>query len=49
MAAPKIARGKRSRRYVRRLGECGGHFGPPQMKSFKELNASPQKRQGAHR
>jgi hypothetical protein len=30
-------------------GSAGAISGPPQMKSLKELNASPQKPQGAHR
>jgi hypothetical protein len=30
-------------------GSAGAISGPPQMKGFKELNASPQKPQGARR
>ena len=30
-------------------GSAGAISGPPQMKSFKELNDSPQELNGAHR
>jgi hypothetical protein len=46
---PQMKSLTRSKRMSADWGSAGAISRPPQMKGFKELNASPQKPQGAHR